>query len=133
MVSVQFSLVAQSCPTLCDPMDCSMPCFPAHHQLPELAQTHVNWVSDAIQPSHIYCILILFLLFSWSSFLHSVFFLTTFFFLLFNFSSLSIRYFLCSSFTSCHPFHWSLQSHFCKSIYTSAPLESSILFSLLPY
>ena len=49
---VQFSLVAQSCPTLCDPMDCSMPGFPVHDQLPELAQTHVHWVGDAIQPSH---------------------------------------------------------------------------------
>ena len=49
---VQFSLVAQSCPTLCDPMDCSMPGFPVHHQLPELTQTHVHHVSDAIQPSH---------------------------------------------------------------------------------
>ena len=50
--SVQFSLVAQSCPTLCDPRDCSMLGFPVHHQLPELAQTHVHWVGDAIQPSH---------------------------------------------------------------------------------
>ena len=48
----QFSSVAQSCPTLCDPMDCSMSGFPVHHQLPELAQTHVHWVCDAIQPSH---------------------------------------------------------------------------------
>ena len=48
----QFSSVAQSCPTLCDPMDCSTPGFPVHHQLPELAQTHVHRVSDAIQPSH---------------------------------------------------------------------------------
>ena len=47
-----FSSVAQSCPALCDPMDCSTPGFPVHHQLPELAQTHVHWVSDAIQPSH---------------------------------------------------------------------------------
>ena len=46
------SSVAQSCPTLCDSMDCSMPGFPVHHQLPELTQTHVHWVSDAIQPSH---------------------------------------------------------------------------------
>ena len=46
-------LVAQSCPTLCDPMDCSMPGFPVLHHLPELAQTHVHWVSDAIQPFHI--------------------------------------------------------------------------------
>ena len=46
-----FSSVAQSCPTLCDPMDCSTPGFPVHHQLPELAQTHVHHVSDAIQPS----------------------------------------------------------------------------------
>ena len=43
---------AKSCLTLCDPMDCSMPGFPVHHQLPKLAQTHVHWVSDAIQPSH---------------------------------------------------------------------------------
>ena len=41
----------QSCPTLCDPMDCSMPVLPVHHQLPELTQIHVHWVSDAIQPS----------------------------------------------------------------------------------
>ena len=47
--SVQFSLVAQSCPTLCDPMDCSMPGFPVHHQLPELAQTHVHRV---VMPSN---------------------------------------------------------------------------------
>ena len=40
--SVWFSSVTQSCPTLCDPMDCSMPGFPVHHQLPELAQTHVH-------------------------------------------------------------------------------------------
>jgi len=44
--------VTQLCPTLCEPMDCSMPGLPVHHQLPELAQTHVHWVSDAIQPSH---------------------------------------------------------------------------------
>ena len=50
--SVQFSSVAQSCPTLCNPMDCSTPGFPVHHQLPELTQTHVHWVGDAIQPSH---------------------------------------------------------------------------------
>ena len=48
--SVQF--MAQSCPTLCDPMDCSTPDFPVHHQLPELAQIHVHRVSDAIQPFH---------------------------------------------------------------------------------
>ena len=48
----QFSSVAQSCPTLCDPMDCSTPSFPVHHQPLELAQTHVHWVGDAIQPSH---------------------------------------------------------------------------------
>ena len=42
----------QSCPTLSDPMDCSTPGLPIHHQLPELTQTHVHWVSDAIQPSH---------------------------------------------------------------------------------
>ena len=50
--SVQFSSVAQSCPTLCDHMDCSMPGFPVQHQLLELTQTHVHWVSDAIQPPH---------------------------------------------------------------------------------
>ena len=44
--------VAQSCPTLCDSMDCSMSSFPVHHQLPELTQIHVHWVGDAIQPSH---------------------------------------------------------------------------------
>ena len=49
---VQFSSVAQSCPTLCNSMDCSTPGFPVHHQLPELTQTHVHWVGDAIQPSH---------------------------------------------------------------------------------
>ena len=50
--SVQFISVAQSCPTLCDPMNCSMPGLPVHHQLLEFTQTHVHWVSDAIQPSH---------------------------------------------------------------------------------
>ena len=50
--SVQFSPVAQSCPTLCDPMNCSTPGLPVHHQLPEFTQTHVHRVSDAIQPSH---------------------------------------------------------------------------------
>ena len=50
--SVQFSSVAQSCPTLCDTMNCSMPGLPVHHQLPEFTQTHVHWVSDSIQPSH---------------------------------------------------------------------------------
>ena len=50
--SVQFSSVAQSCPTLCDPMNCSTPGLPVHHQLPEFTQTHVHPVSDAIQPSH---------------------------------------------------------------------------------
>ena len=49
--SEQFSSVAQSCPTLFDPMDCSMPGFPVHHQLQELTQIHVHWVSDAIQLS----------------------------------------------------------------------------------
>ena len=44
--------VAQSCPTLCDPIDCSRPGLPVHHQLPEFTQTHVHWVGDAIQPSH---------------------------------------------------------------------------------
>ena len=48
----QFSSVTQSCPTLCDPMDCSTTGFPIHHQLPEFTQTHVHQVGDAIQPSH---------------------------------------------------------------------------------
>ena len=48
---IQFSSVAQLCPTLCDPMDCSMPGFPVHHQLPELAQTHVHWVSRWCHPT----------------------------------------------------------------------------------
>ena len=50
--SVQFSSVTQSCPTLCDLMNRSMPGLPVHHHLPEFTQTHVHWVSDAIQPSH---------------------------------------------------------------------------------
>ena len=50
--SLIFSLVTQSCLTLYDPMDCSTPGLPVHHQLPELTQTHVHWVSDTIQPSH---------------------------------------------------------------------------------
>ena len=49
---IQFSPVAQLCPTLCDPMGCSTPGLPVHHQLPECAQTHVHRVGDAIQPSH---------------------------------------------------------------------------------
>ena len=49
---LQFSSVTQSCPILCDPMDCSMPGLPVHHQLLEFTQTHVHWVGDAIQPSH---------------------------------------------------------------------------------
>ena len=51
-VSLQFSSVAQSCPTLCDPMNRSTPGLPVHHQLPEFTQTHVHRVADAIQPSH---------------------------------------------------------------------------------
>ena len=50
--SVHFRSVAQSCPTLCDPMNCSTPGLPVHHQLPEFTQTHIHWDSDAIQPSH---------------------------------------------------------------------------------
>ena len=50
--SAQFSSVTQSCLILCDPMDCSTPGFPALHHLPVFAQTHVHWVSDAIQPPH---------------------------------------------------------------------------------
>ena len=58
IVSVQFSSVTQSCPTLCDPMKkgarlcCGMPGLPVYHQLPEFTQTHVHRVGDAIQPSH---------------------------------------------------------------------------------
>ena len=48
----QFTSVTQSCPTLCDPLDQSTPGLPVHHQLSEFTQTHVHWVSDAIQPSH---------------------------------------------------------------------------------
>ena len=48
----QFSSVTQSCPTLSDPINCSMPGCPIHHHLPELAQTHLHQVGDAIQPSH---------------------------------------------------------------------------------
>ena len=47
---IQFSSVTHSCLTLCDPMDCNMPGFPVLHHLPKLAQTHVHWVGDAIQP-----------------------------------------------------------------------------------
>ena len=49
---IQSSSVAQSCPTLCDPVNRSMPGFPVHHRLPEFTQTHVHQVGDAIQPSH---------------------------------------------------------------------------------
>ena len=49
---IPFSSVAQSCLTLCDPMNFSTPGLPVHHQLPEFTQTHVHWVGDAIHPSH---------------------------------------------------------------------------------
>ena len=49
---VQFISVAQSCPTLCDPMNLSTPGLPVHHQLPKFTQTHIHRVSNAIQPSH---------------------------------------------------------------------------------
>ena len=52
IISVQFSSVTQSCPTLCDPMNCSTPGLPVHQQLPEFNQTHVHRVGDAIHPSH---------------------------------------------------------------------------------
>ena len=52
MVSFHFSSVTQSCPTLCNLMDCGMSGLPVHHQLLELTKTHVHWVSDAIQPCH---------------------------------------------------------------------------------
>ena len=51
-IYIQFSSVGQSCPILCDPMNCSTPSLPVHHQLPESTQTHVHWIGDAIQPSH---------------------------------------------------------------------------------
>ena len=51
-LNIQFSSVTQSCPALCDPINCSMPSLPVHHQLPEFSQSLVHWVSDAIQPSH---------------------------------------------------------------------------------
>ena len=51
-VNYQFSSVAQSCPTLCDPMNCSTTGLPVHHQLPEFTQIYIHWVSDALQPSH---------------------------------------------------------------------------------
>ena len=52
LVGVQFSSVAQSCPTLCNPTDHSTPGLPIHHRLPELTQSYVHWVSYSIQPSH---------------------------------------------------------------------------------
>ena len=52
LMSDQITSVAQSCPTLCDPMNCSTPGLPVHHQLPEFTQTQVHQVSDAIQPFH---------------------------------------------------------------------------------
>ena len=51
-IQPQFSSVTQLCPTLCDPMNCSTPGLPVHHQLPEFTQTHIHRGSDAIQPSH---------------------------------------------------------------------------------
>ena len=51
-VLILFSLVTQSCLTICDPIHCSTSGLPVHHQLPEFTQTHAHWVSDAIQPSH---------------------------------------------------------------------------------
>ena len=52
VMKLQFSSIAQSCPTLCNPMDCSVPGVPVHHQFQELIQIHVHRVGDAIQPSH---------------------------------------------------------------------------------
>ena len=52
ITSLHFSSVDQSCPTLCNHVDCSMPGFSVQHQFPELAQTHVHWIGDIIQPSH---------------------------------------------------------------------------------
>ena len=52
VTNILFSSVVQSCPTVCDPVNCSTPGLPVHHQLPKSTQTHVHRVSDAIQPSH---------------------------------------------------------------------------------
>ena len=52
LAELGFSSVAQLCPTVCDPMNHSMPGLPVHHQLPEFTQPHVHWVIDTIQPSH---------------------------------------------------------------------------------
>ena len=52
LIGLRFSSVAQSCPTLCDPVNRSTPGVPVHHQLPEFTQIHIHWVGDAIQPSH---------------------------------------------------------------------------------
>ena len=57
--ATQFSSVAQSCLTLCNPMNCSTPGFPVHYQLPEPTQTHVHRVGDVIQSSHLCCPLVL--------------------------------------------------------------------------
>ena len=78
--TVQFSSVIQLCPTLCDPMDCSMPGLPVHHQFLEFTQTHFHWVDVAIQPTHLLpspSPLVLNLsqhqgLFKWVSFSHQV-------------------------------------------------------------
>ena len=51
-IKIQFGSVTKLCPTLCNPMNCSTPGLPVHHQLPESTQTHVHWVSNAIHPSH---------------------------------------------------------------------------------
>ena len=79
MEKVQFSSVTQLCPTLSDPMDCSTPGSPVHHQLPELAQTYIHWVGDAIQPSYLlsppspaFNLIQLQGLFQWVSSLHQV-------------------------------------------------------------
>ena len=59
MANIQFSSVTQSCPTLCDPMNCSTPGLPVHHHFLEFTQTHVHGVGDAIQPSHLLSSLLL--------------------------------------------------------------------------
>ena len=59
ITTIQFSSVAQSCPTLCDPRNCSMPGLIVHHQLPEFAQTQVHWVSDGINHLILCCPLLL--------------------------------------------------------------------------
>ena len=120
MSFIQFSSVAQSCLTLCDPMNCSMPGLPVHHQLPEFTQTHVHWVGDAIQPSHPLLSPSPALnlsqhqsLFQWVSFLHQVAKYWSFSFNISPYNTLSNKYKVCvfiiqSYLTLCDPTDYSL-------------------------